>query len=433
LSTPARKLIDPLIPILPRSAMSAMSSTPAIRQPGHLQGVLLVSLGLLSTMAVVLLAPSVPAMQQHFGNDAKTAGLVIDALTFPALCMALLSPFAGAIVDRFGRRKALIASLVLYVLTGTAPLYLDSLTQIIISRLGVGLAETVLMTSSITMLGDFFQGRARERYLALNTAIASLAATVFFALGGVLAETSWRLPYAVYFVALLFLAAVLAFTWEPQRHTPTQDHAAGVVHGKFNWGTLLAISLVTIAGGVTFMLPQIQLGVIAAAHGFTRPQTAGMIGAIGSLAMPVGALVFNLLRKLRVSTPWLVIMAFVIAGCGLVAMAHANNFQQLVAGMVLHEFGCGFMLSGLMTWMLGLLPYALRGKGTGAYMSSFFIAQPICGFLFGHVLGTLNGDALRTTAYFGGAAIAVGVLLLIIAALTGALHNADSAAPSSMH
>jgi len=413
--------------------MSAISSTPIVRQPGHVQGVLLVSLGLLSTMAVVLLAPSVPAMQHHFGDDAKTAQRVIDALTFPALCMALLSPFAGAVVDRFGRRKMLIASLVLYVLTGTAPLYLNSLTQIIVSRLGVGLAETILMTSSITMLGDFFQGRARERYLALNTAIASLAATLFFALGGMLAETSWRLPYAVYFAALLFLLAVLAFTWEPERHSPAQDHAAGMVHGKFNWGALLAISLVTIAGGITFMTPQIQLGVIAAAHGFTQPHTAGMIGSIGSLAMPVGALVFNLLRRVRVSTPWLVIMAFVIAGSGLVAMAHASGLTQLIAGMVLHEFGSGFMLSGLMTWMLGLLPYALRGKGTGAYMSSFFIAQPICGFLFGHVQGVLNGDALRTTAYFGSGAIVVGVLLLIAATLTGSLRNTDEVATSSMH
>ena len=411
--------------------MSAILPMPSTRQPGHLQGVLLVSLGLLSTMAVVLLAPSLPAMQHHFGDDAKTAELVTDALTFPALCVALLSPFAGAVVDRFGRRRALIASLVFYVLTGTAPLYLNTLPQIIISRLGVGIAETVLMTASVTMLGDFFQGRARERYLALNTAIASTAATLFFALGGLLAQNSWRLPYAVYFSALLFLLAVLAFTWEPERRSTIQNHATGMVGGKFNWGALLGIGLVTIAGGITFMTPQIQLGVIVAAHGFTEPRIAGMVGAIGSLAMPVGALVFNVLRRIRVSTPWLVIMAFVLAGCGLLWMAHASDLATLIAGMVLHEFGSGFMLSGLMTWMLGLLPYELRGKGTGAYMSSFFIAQPVSGFLFGRLQVALNGNALHATAWFGAGAITAGVVLLIVAHLTGSLKNGDASPATS--
>ncbi|WP_114240629.1 MFS transporter [Dyella sp. C9] len=405
---------------------SIHAASSKVRQPGPLQGVLLVAIGLLSTMAVVLLAPSVPAMAHHFGDDPHTLAWVTNALTFPALCVALLSPFAGAIVDRFGRRRALIASLVLYVVAGTAPLYLATLPQIVASRLCVGIAETVLMTASITMLGDLFQGRDRERYLALNTAIASLSATVFFALGGILAQTSWRLPYAVYFSALLFLFAVLAFTWEPERRAPTQ-RAEENGDSRFSLGALLAVGVVTVAGGITFMTPQIQLGVIAAAHGFTEPRTAGMIGAIGSLAMPVGAFVFNLLRKRRVGTPWLVILAFELAGCGLLLMAHAGDLTTLTLSMVLHEFGCGFMLSGLMTWMLGLLPYSLRGKGTGTYMSSFFISQPICGFLFGHVQGGLGGDVLHTTALFGVGALIVGVLLLCIGSLTGALRNGDAA------
>jgi len=396
-----------------------MNST---RQAGPAQGVLLVALGLLSTMAVVLLAPAIPPMQKHFAQFPQAGQWVTFSLTCPALCVALLSPFAGAIVDRLGRRRLLIASLIFYAITGTAPLYLNSLPMIIASRLGVGLAETVLMTASLTMLGDFFHGRARERYLALNTAIASLSATAFFAIGGLLATHDWRLPYAVYATAILFLIAVVLLTWEPPRSAQTR--VADIVtgnDGSFHWLPLLAICLVTVAGGVTFMLPQIQIGTITAAHGHSSPATAGMIGAIGSIAMPVGAFVFNLLRKRRISVPWLIILAFLLSGCGLLGLAHAPTLKLLAASMVLHEFGCGFMLPGVMAWTLGLLPYEQRGKGTGAYMTSFFIAQPICGFLFGVVEQAAGGRPLAATAVFGFGAIGCALLLFIIGSALGAL------------
>ncbi|GBQ37954.1 major facilitator family sugar transporter [Acidocella aminolytica 101 = DSM 11237] len=325
------------------------------------------------------------------------------------------------IIDRIGRRKLLIGSLIAYPVFGTAPLYLSNLTDIIISRLGVGVAETVLMSASITMLGDFFTDLEREKFLAMNTGIASLSATAFFAIGGALASHNWRMPYAVYALAVVFLLAVLAFTWEPERHHSRRElDEAVMAAGPFPFFRLLAICVVTIAGGIVFMLPQIEIGVISAAHGFKSPATAGMIGAIGSVAMPVGAFTFNQLRKRNVKVQSLVVLAFVLGGAGLITMAAMSTLPLLTLGMIIHEFGCGFMLTGLMTWVLGLLTYEYRGKGTGAYFSSFFIAQPISGFLFGVVQRALGGSPLTAFYAFGGSAILLAVLLAIIQGMVSA-------------
>ena len=376
---------------------------------------MLVSLGLLSTMAVVLLAPAVPPMMQAFAGVQGAQQLVVFSLTCPALCVALLSPFAGMIIDRIGRRKLLVGSLIAYPVFGTAPLYLSNLTNIIISRLGVGVAETVLMSASITMLGDLFTDLEREKFLALNTGIASLSATAFFAIGGAMASHDWRMPYAAYALAMVFLLAVLAFTWEPERqHSRRELDEAVKASGSLPIFRLLAICVVTIAGGIVFMLPQIEIGVISAAHGFKSPATAGMIGAIGSVTMPVGAFTFNQLRKRNVKVQSLVVLAFVLGGAGLITMAAMSSLPLLTLGMIIHEFGCGFMLTGLMTWVLGLLTYEYRGKGTGAYFSSFFIAQPISGFLFGVVQQALGGSPLTAFYAFGGAAILLALLLAIV-------------------
>lgn len=393
--------------------MSSLNNGAVQRQPGNTQGILLVSIGLLSTMAVILLAPAVPVMMHSFSHVPGFQQLVVFSLTCPALCVAIISPFIGAIIDMIGRRKMLIGALIAYPILGTAPLYLNSLTYIIISRLGVGIAEAVLLGASITMLGDFFADHQREKFLAINTAIASCSATIFFAVGGFLASHSWRAPYAVYSVAILFLIAVIAFTWEPPHHfTHKELNKIATSEGKFPFFKFFMIYIVTVAGAIVFMIPQIEIGVISAAHGFKSPAVAGLIGAVGSLAMPVGAFVFNRLRKRQIKLSSLVVIAFFLGGLGLLLMGLVSTVPLLVLGMIIHEFGCGFMLTGLMIWVLGFLTYEYRGKGTGAYFSSFFIGQPIAGFLFGFVQHKFGGDAIMSFYAFGAASIVIAGILV---------------------
>jgi MFS family permease len=52
----------------------------------------------------------------------------------PGLTIALLAPFAGFFIDRFGRRPLLIGATLLYGIVGTAPFFLDSLNALIACR-----------------------------------------------------------------------------------------------------------------------------------------------------------------------------------------------------------------------------------------------------------------------------------------------------------
>ncbi len=135
-------------------------------------------------------------------------------LTVPSLCMALLCPFAGILADRFGRRRLLLAALVVYAIVGIAPVLLQTLPQILLSRVGAGVAEALIDVLSTTMIGDTFSGAARDRWLAGQTAFASVSALLFFNIGGILGEIGWRTPFWVYLSALAMLALVPAFTRE---------------------------------------------------------------------------------------------------------------------------------------------------------------------------------------------------------------------------
>ncbi|MBO0801124.1 MAG: MFS transporter, partial [Blastocatellia bacterium] len=120
-------------------------------KPRFIHAFLLMAGSCLPVMGGLLIAPILPEIQRHFPEIPKVEYLVPITLTIPALMIAILAPFAGAIVDALGRRRPLVIALVLYAAFGTAPLWLDSLYSIIASRAGVGLAEAVIMTCSTTL------------------------------------------------------------------------------------------------------------------------------------------------------------------------------------------------------------------------------------------------------------------------------------------
>lgn len=87
-------------------------------------------------------------------------------------------------MDRLGRKRLLVVATVMYAILGTAPLWLDSLVAIVAARALVGVTEAAIMTCCTTLLGDYYSGRQRDRYLAMQTMCAAISATAFFVLGG---------------------------------------------------------------------------------------------------------------------------------------------------------------------------------------------------------------------------------------------------------
>ncbi len=130
----------------------------------------------LSTMAIVLLAPILPQLLADFSTVPAHEYWVPMILTIPALCVAVFSPIAGIAGDYFGRRPLLLVALALYGVLGIAPIFLSSLSAILVSRVGVGITEALIMVLTTTMIADFFTGPARDKWLAAQTACASLSA-----------------------------------------------------------------------------------------------------------------------------------------------------------------------------------------------------------------------------------------------------------------
>ena len=58
------------------------------------------------------------------------------------------------------------------------------------------------MTCCTTLLADYFHGAQRERYFGLQVVCTTVAATIFFRLGGALGAQDRRTPFRLYAVSL---------------------------------------------------------------------------------------------------------------------------------------------------------------------------------------------------------------------------------------
>lgn len=394
--------------------------------PGALQGVILLLPITLAVMGIAILVPVVPQLMAHFrGIDNYQYLIQGGVLTMPALCVTLFSPLAGWLADRFGRRRILIASMVAYSAFGIAPTVLDNLFAIVGSRVGVGLCEAVIMTVSTTLISDYFKGRAREQWLASQTAVASLSSLALITIGGLLGSAyGWRGPFGVYLFSLVLAVGVWRFTWEPATEvqaTDTSDPASR--RGAFPWARMSGICAITLFASVMFYVIQTQSSLALTTLGVQDPGHLGALTAIASLGVPVGTVVFRALNRLAIGT--LLCIEFAVIGLGFVLMGRAGDPQHFVMAAALNQLGCGMILPTLLTWATRGLAYEVRGRGNGMWQATFAVGQ----FLSG-VTVTFLGERL------GGllpAFIALGIANTVMAALSagGALRQRIGWAPQT--
>ncbi|GHA78047.1 MFS transporter [Streptomyces termitum] len=391
------------------SASSAVSSPHRGTAPaGRLPAVLLMVGSCLPVLGAVLLAPVLPRIQDHFAHVPGSEALVPVMLTIPALSLALLAPFAGVIVDRLGRKRLLIAATALYAVFGTAPLWLDSLPAIIASRVLVGITEAAIMTACTTLIGDYYSGELRDRYLALQTMCAAISATLFFVVGGALGAADWRAPFWLYAVGLLIapvMARALPAPSSPHGEAPGEPEA---VRRPFPIRRMAGVCLITVFGAAVFYTVPVEMAYLLDDVGVESTGVIGAVTAGASAATVLGSVLFTRVpQRLRHHLPAL----FALCAAGFLIMGLADGLPLLVVGAVVNCVGTGLLLPSLVTRAMGRLAFADRGRGMGLWTASFFLGQFLCPLVLLAAKGAVGGLA-TAVAFFGVATALLGAALL---------------------
>ncbi|WP_226343952.1 MFS transporter [Agilicoccus flavus] len=393
---PTRR-IDPIGAAEPAGPINPRTGRPA----GRFEGAILLACACMSVLAAVLMAPNLPRIQEAFATTPGVEILTPMVVTLPALMVGLTALVAGRIVDRVGRQRLLVVSLVLYAVAGTAPLWLPTLPLVVGSRVLVGLCEAAIMTCCTTLLADYFHGHTRERYFGYQVMTTTIAATVLFGLGGALGASSWRTPFWLYAVAAVLAVLCAVFLFNPA-HTARPEGDLTPVP----WRSLLAPIGVTFLGGLVFYVLIVELSYRLVEVGVTSPAQIGLFSAIASVGTAAGSFTFTRIagRGPAVTVP----LAFGLSGVGLLGMGLAPSLALLVPAAVVTGFGNGLLLPSLLTWALTPLTAEQHGRGTGLWTSASFLGNFVCPIVV-IALGAALGGLGPAVAAVGLLALAVGL------------------------
>ncbi|PKH26684.1 MFS transporter [Enterobacterales bacterium CwR94] len=164
---------------------------------------LLMLLTMFPQIAETLYSPALPAISRAYGVEHAIAA---QTLSIYFLAFAPGVVFWGIFCDRKGRRTAMLAGLVIYMLAAVAALFSTSITELLVLRAISAFGAAVGSVVTQTMLRDCFQGGALAKVFATLGAGIAMSPALGMVLGGGLVSLSGHLAV---FAALATLAAML--------------------------------------------------------------------------------------------------------------------------------------------------------------------------------------------------------------------------------
>lgn len=132
-----------------------------------------------------ILNVALPTLQREFGASASELQWMVDAyiLVFAGLLLTM-----GALSDRFGRKKALQAGLLVFGASSIAAVFAETSDQLIAARAVMGVGGALIMPATLSIITDVFPREERGKAIGLWAAIAGLGIGLGPLLGGVLIE-----------------------------------------------------------------------------------------------------------------------------------------------------------------------------------------------------------------------------------------------------
>jgi len=333
----------------------------------------------LTVMSGATIAPSLPAMQEHFAEIGNVALWVRLVLTLPALFIVIGSPVAGLIVDRFGRKPMLVICAAIYGLAGSSGFVLNSLPAILCGRALLGLAVAGIMVSATTTIADYYAGAARATFMGLQAAFMGLGGVLFLTSGGYLADLNWRLPFLIYLFAWLLLPMMVLFLYEsrqPQSHPSVQadrTNDAGSL-APTPLGLLILVYGTACLTQIIFYMIPVQLPFYLKSLSNAGASESGLAIAFATLLSAFAALAYGKIKQ-RLGFISILTLSFGLMGIGYGIIGFAGSYGLILVGLGIAGLGLGLLMPNLTVWISAEVPDAIRGRALGGLTTFMFLGQ----------------------------------------------------------
>ncbi|MDD1724015.1 MAG: MFS transporter [Methanospirillum sp.] len=386
---------------------------------------------LLSAMMILMggaaVAPALPLISESF-PDAPDS-LISLIITLPSLAIAITGIILGALSDKIGKIRVLVASIILFTIAGSSGYYLTDIYARLVGRflLGVGIAGITCTTSAL--IPCYYEGITRAKVLGYQAAAMGLGVLILEMSGGVLAGISWRAAFLIYLLGIFILAGVLFTMKEPvipriERNVKESDE-------RVPTAALLLGYLTLFLGSMLFFLMPIKFPYLIAQMDTARilgentALTSGLfLGIMGCSASLIGLFYGRLAWRFHRYT--ILVLTFLFFGAGYCTLGLATSLPAVGIAVICIGIGNGILMPTILTWIATITPKQFLGRASGGFSVSLNIGQ------FASTLVIVPVSVVAVTS--GSLFLAFGCLAFVLAVpyILGILREKYTLSPAAL-
>lgn len=362
------------------------------------------------TTFINLYAPQafLPTLSADLGTSPTQAGL---SITVTLLAVAVMAPVAGALSDRFGRKRLMLGACLLLILATILAAFSSSLQTLLVARFLQGMLLPFIFTVTVAYVADECSGPAAIRVSGLYASGTIFGGFMGRFIGGLVADASgWRAVFLVLAALTACLAVFIARALpHEQRFRPVQGGMTATLtayRDHLRNGRLIATCVLgfgmlfsTVA---TFTFVNFHL---ADPPFNLSPSSLGSVFAVYLLGMITTPLATS--GAVRIGRPRALLVAIALSATGILLSLSAT-LAVVITGLALVTSGL-FVVQALSLGFIGAIVPRARSSAVGLYVTTFYVG------------GAVGGVAPGWLWHHAGWPGVVGLILAVLAgmAITG--------------
>lgn len=344
----------------------------------------------MTVMAGAIISPSLAEIAVYFKEHPPILTKLV--VTVPALFIALFGFSIGNLSDKIGRKKVLLASLLVYGISGFSGFYAKNIFFLLLGRALLGIGVAGIMSTATALVGDYFEEKERDKFLAAQTAFMALGGVLFASLGGFLADINWRFPFSLYLLAIFLFPFALHSLYESNKSRVEKVSESKAVE-KINIPKISFVYSLIFIGQVVFYIVPTQIPFLIKERLQSDNFLIGLALALPNFTTMLSALSYHHIKKFT-NFERMFALSFVVMGGGYCIVAVAPSYAFILLGLAIYGLGFGLLFPNSNVWLMHLAPASQKGKVMGGMSSVMFLGQFVSPLVAGILIRYYNLTAV---------------------------------------
>ena len=352
-------------------------------------------------MLRLTISPALAEIGKAFPDVSQ--GMLMNMVALPSLIAIPFGLIAGVLSNYWKKKNILLIGIVLFLVGGIGPMFLNNIISILIMRCVLGAGTGLFLPFAAGLIADFYVGDERNEMLGYQSTAVAVGNIVTSVLAGILATYSWRLAFLIYAFGVISMVLVLMKVPEPERvekdgnpkNTINKDMLK-ICIGIF----VYAMIYFTFFGYLAFVIDSKNLG-------------DASISGLATMIMTLFSIIMGVVFGKLVRTIQRFILTFSLLGnaIGFLFLSLASSIGMIFIGAAFIGVGFGLLMPYGTMKITDAAPKKAATFANGLFMTFVNIGtalSPTITVLVGNIFNNQDGQFI-----YLGCAILLGVATLV--------------------